>query len=575
MAKLESQKDQPVLAIGMDDFRKIREGKYYYIDKTRMIQDFLEYKNEVALITRPRRFGKTLNMTMLREFFDLTRNSKAIFSGLNIMNTAYAEQINTRPVIYLTFKNGTGVTINDLCVSLAQAVKEEYFRYEALFQGKADRADNHYYTFYETYEMLKEVRVLVKEDGSKKYHFDWALLQSSLTELTKAVSFFYKQKTLLLIDEYDQPLIEAHQNGFRESFSNHFYATFLGGALKGNAYLGQALLTGIQRVVKESVFSKLNHFRVYPVTSKKYAPYFGLTAGETRQLLLDYNQELDEEIKAYYDGYCFGGMSIYNPWSMLSYLDEEALKPYWLNTSTNGLIKEAITKASRDFQDNFEKLILNEEVRVSANLETAFVELATPQTLWGLLINAGYLTISKIFPSGATLLKIPNEEVKKEFREIVALYTRLDSNQLNDLFNALIDQDMEEFLRLYQSLVYHYVSVHDIRKSKVDDVKHLENSYHMLFLGMAISVSGMYEITSNLEAGDGRADVIMKSLQPKKRPHILVEFKQGENVNQLKQVALNQIFEKKYYAKLTGHVLCVGIAHHQKKCELMYQEMTV
>ena len=562
------------LAIGIDDFRRIREGNFYYIDKTLMIKDFIDYENYVSLITRPRRFGKTLNMTMLREFFDITENSQALFSGLNIMKTAYANQMNTRPVIYLTFKNCTGGTINDLCVSLAKAMQSAYFKYEELFRDKANKTSNQFYAFYQTYEMLKDVRITTDTKGDKVYNLDWALLQSSLATLTKAVSIFYDKNPLLLIDEYDQPLIEAHGRGFRKQFSDDIYAAFLGEALKGNIYLDQALLTGIQRIVKESIFSKLNNFIVYPVTSKKYASYFGLTKTETEQTLADFQQNVSDDIRTYYDGYLFGGVDIYNPWSILSYLNERVLKPYWINTSTNTLIKEAIPKAGRDFGENFEKLILHEEVRVSANLETSFIELATPRTLWGLLVNAGYLTVTKEFPSGAKMLKIPNMEVKEEFREIVATYTQLGSNRLDELFDALIDQDMESFLHIYQKLVYEYVSVYDVRKSDKEDVKHLENSYHMLFLGMSISVSGMYKITSNLESGDGRADVVMESLQPERRPHIILEFKQGEDIDKLKQEALHQIFEKKYFVKLAGNVLCVGIAHNMKKCALVYKEIT-
>ena len=563
------------LPLGTDDFRKLREGNFYYVDKTLMIQDFLTYKNEVALITRPRRFGKTLNMTMLQEFFDLTKNSQDLFSGLNIMETTYANQINTKPAIYLTFKNCTGETINDLCVSLAQAMKEEYFKYEDQFKGKIDKTSNQYHGFYQTYEMLKEVRMIIKEDGTKTYHFDWLLLQYSLIELIKAVSVFYQQQPILLIDEYDQPLIEAHQNGFRESFLSHFYTTFFGSALKSNRYLGQALLTGIQRVAKESIFSKLNHFVVYAVTNKKYSSYFGLTEDETKAALENIGMTLTEDIKRYYDGYLIGDLNIYNPWSVLSYLDEQILKPYWVNTSTNRLIKEAIPNAEGDFKEAFEILILNEEVEVSVSLEASFMELAASQTLWGLLVNSGYLTITKNYRSSFKRVKIPNEEVKEEFRTIVALYTRLNVDRLNEMFNALIEQRMEQFLKVYQKLVYDHVSAHDVKQKGEKQPYHLENSYHMLFLGMAISTSGMYKTTSNLESGDGRSDIIMESLQPHLRQHLIIEFKQGEDVKKLKQAALNQILEKKYYIKLSGKVLCVGLAHNVKKCELIYKEIIV
>jgi len=559
------------LAIGVDDFRRVREDRHYYIDKTLLIRDFIEYNNHVALVTRPRRFGKTLNMTMLRDFFDITQDSQTIFQGLNIMETDDANQINTRPVIYLTFKNCAGPTIESMKESLAHAVKGEYFKYEKLFENLVDKKSSDYYEFYQIYEFLKKLNTL-DENGEPKI-IPNGVVKRSLVVLIQAVSRFYNQKVLVLIDEYDQPLIEAQSSGFREEFSANIYANLLGDALKGNVYLDQALLTGIQRLVKESIFSKLNNFRVYSVTSRKYASYFGLTTDETQQIFIDYDEELSEDIRNYYDGYLFGGIEIYNPWSIISFLDEGELKPYWINTSTNGLIKEAIPKAGIKFSRNFDKLILRGEVRVAANLETSFVELAIPQTLWGLLVNAGYLTVVRDLNEGGLVVRIPNNEVKREFREIVAIYTDIHDDRLNLLFGALIASDMDDFLELYQTLVYDYVSMHDIRTSNDCDVKHLENSYHMLFLGMVISVSGMYEVTSNLEAGDGRADVIMKSLQSERRPHIVIEFKQGENVEKLKQEALDQIFEKNYFAKLTGDVLCVGIAHNMKQCELVYKEI--
>jgi len=462
------------------------------------------------------------------------------------------------------------VNLEKLKVSLAMVMKYEYFKHIGILREskKVDWESDQYSEFYQIYKALKKL-----EEEDKDKEISDATLRRSLFVLTITLTNFYGQKPLVLIDEYDQPLINAHEEGFREAFSKRIYADFLGDALKGNTYLHQALLTGIQRVAKESIFSKLNNFDVYTVTDDEYAYYFGFTDDETKKALTDHRIVHDEEVRRYYDGYHIGGYDIYNPWSISCYLSKKKLIPYWANTSSNRLIKEAIPKAEKSFHIDFERLILDKEVRVSSNLETSFVELATPQTLWGLLVNAGYLTVTKVFRSGATRVKIPNEEVKKEFREIVAAYTQVSTNQLEDLFNALIDQEMEEFLRLYQALVYDYVSFHDVKDG--ENSKHLENSYHMLFLGMSISVSGMYEITSNLEAGRGRGDISMKSFQPELRPHIIVELKEGDNVRKLKQEALDQIFEKKYYVKLKGSVLCVGLAHSMKECELVYKEILV
>jgi len=538
------------LALGIDDFRRVREGDYFYIDKSLMIKDFIEYRKYVSLITRPRRFGKSLNISMLREFFDITKDSRSIFQDLSIMKTEYAKQLNSIPIIHVTFKNCSGNSIRELKESLANIMWEEYLRYEDIFRSSVDRKSNSYYRFYQTYDSLKEGEI---RDS---------LLKSSLSELIKAVSIYYGIRPIVLIDEYDHPLIKAHEKGFREEFIT-IYGSFLGEALKGNQYLEQALITGIQRVAKESIFSELNNFVVYTVQSEQYARYFGLTEEETGKALEHYEEELRDDVRLYYDGYIFGDVNIYNPWSILYYLDTKKIKPYWINTSTNSLIKESIKSADDDFMKAFERLIMDGEVEVSVNLEASFIELATTKTLWGLLVNSGYLTVTKEYASQMKRLKIPNLEVKDEFRGIVASYARLSNDKLDELFDALIERNMDKFLVIYQSLVYEYVSMYDIK----------ENSYHMLFLGMAISVSGMYRITSNIESGDGRSDIVLESLQPEVRPHMVFELKQGENVERLKQEALNQILEKKYYVNLKGRVLCVGIAHDKKRCVIASREI--
>ena len=537
------------LAIGIDDFRRVREEDYYYIDKSLMIKDFIEYKKYVTLITRPRRFGKSLNMSMLRDFFDITKDSKEIFRGLAIMDTEVKGQMNSLPVIYLTFKNCSGNTCEELKESLAKAMREEYVRYAELFASDVGRKEDNYYFFYQTYEKLKAGTI---GDIS---------LGGSLSELMRAVSLHYNQRVIVLIDEYDHPLIKAYDKGFRDEFST-VYGSFLGEALNGNQYLEQALVTGIQRVVKESIFSELNNFVVYTVLSKQYSQYFGLTEEETSQALESFGEELQEDIRLYYDGYVFAGLNMYNPWSILNYIDSGELKPYWINTSTNVLIRESIRGAQRDFVIAFEKLIMDGEIEVSVNLETSFIELATSNSLWGLLVNSGYLTAIRSQGEEVTL-RIPNVEVKREFRSIVAAYTHLTGDTLNQLFNSLITNRMDNFLIIYQKLIDEYVSMYDVK----------ENSYHMLLLGMAISVSGMYKISSNMEAGDGRPDILLESLQPQTRPHVIFELKQGDNIGKLKEEALGQILKKRYYAKLVGRVLCVGIAHNKKQCELIYKEI--
>ena len=549
------------LPIGEDDFRIIRELEQYYVDKTLMIKDFIEYGNKVTLITRPRRFGKTLNMTMLRDFFDATQDSREIFEGLAIMRTAHAERMNTVPVVSLSLKGCSGKTVEDLETAIAEDVRKEYVRYEPYLMG-VDRADKRYSRYFQTLEVLEYEGD--EKERNKHLQNNLIYLKNSLAYLIEALYTFYGVRPIVLIDEYDSPIIEAHQGGFREEFSS-FYSTFLTVVLKGNPHLGQAMLTGIQRVAKESIFSKLNNIVVYTVLSEHYCQYFGLTSEETGELLDYYDVPSNDEVKSYYNGYLFSGRQIYNPWSILNYANEKKLRSYWLNTSTNSLIREFVLEAGESFHRAFEKLIKNEEVTVMAILEAAFAELPETATLWGLLVNAGYLTVLHEDYEFETLtVRVPNREVRSEFQAIVSLYTKLSNQRLRNMLIALTKGEMDEFFEIYKELVIESTSYHDAK----------ENAYHMLMLGMSMNLRDIYDITSNIESGYGRSDLILKS-KDAKRPHIIIEFKQGEGVEKLKYEALQQIKDKKYYAGLTGETLLIGLAHDKKMCQLVHEVMEI
>ena len=555
------------LAIGIDDFREIREQGYYYVDKTLMINDFLTNKNKVALITRPRRFGKTLNMTMIRDYFDIEQESEAIFKGLTIMETEYAKQINTAPVVFLSFKGCTGKTVEDLETAAAEEIRSEYVRHESVFEG-IDKKDKRYSRYFKMLEILEDAQdeSIEKNNHKRNEHIqnNITFLARSLLYLTEALHTFYNIRPIVLIDEYDALIIEAHRRGFREDFTD-FYASFLTNALKGNPHLGQALLTGIQRVAKESIFSKLNNPVVCTVLSKQYASYFGLTEEETSSLLDHYDLQLNDEVKAYYDGYCFAGIDIYNPWSILSYANEQILKPYWLKTSTNALITESVLEANHTFHREFEKLIEHGKAEVILNLEASFSELPRADTLWGLFVNAGYLTVIDVdYELGLFTVRVPNKEIVSEFKGIVSAHAKLSSDLLLRMLVALTKGEVDDFFEVYQQLVLESTSYHDSK----------ENAYHMLFLGMVIHLRDLYNITSNIESGHGRSDIILSSKRPS-HPHLIIEFKQGEDVEKLKHKALDQIKENKYYAGLAGDILLIGLAHHGKRCELVHEMLTV
>ena len=336
------------------------------------------------------------------------------------------------------------------------------------------------------------------------------------------------------------------------------------------------MLTGIQRVAKESIFSKLNNAVVYIVLSEKYASYFGLTRVETRTLLEHYDLELDEDVTNFYDGYLFGGIEMYNPWSILNYADEKLLRIYWVNVSTNQLIHQSIASTSYDFYQAFEKLIINEKVTTRVNLDAAFVELEETETLWGLFVNAGYLTVTDVnYRLGRMTLKIPNEEIHSEFIKLVSTYTKISINGLTDLLVSLMDGEMDEFLKIYQRLVLESTSYYDNKENayKVNlSAAQREGAlgYHMLILGMVMNLRELYDIKSNIEQGRGRTDILMVS-KSQERPSMVIEFKQGENVDDLKFEALKQIHEQQYYAGLTGEIMCLGVAHDKKAVRIAHE----
>lgn len=536
-----------LLPIGIDSFREVRENDRYYVDKSLLIQDFIKNGDKVALITRPRRFGKTLNMTMLREFFDITKDSKAIFSGLKIMDTEYGKQLNTLPVIYLTFKDCKAETSDLLMSKISAIVFKEYEKYYNVLKGNVNESESYFYKFFTCYEKMLQGSV------------DHFLLEGSIELLEIVLYRYYQIRPVVLIDEYDQPIISSYEYSYNDQVKN-FFSGFYGAALKGQDSLHQAMLTGIQRVVKESIFSQLNNIRVYTVIDERYSDYFGLNTDETGELLKYYGLELDEQVKQRYDGYVFYRTEMFNPWSVLSYADSGILKNYWINTSTNYLIRKSISEASGIFIKDFDRLITDGEAVVSADLGCSFIELEHRDTLWGLLINAGYITVIDSSDEYFMKVRIPNGEVRSEFQKIIADRANVQSKDLQIMFQYLLKRDIDNFMEIYRELVISCTSYFDAK----------ENAYHMLFLGMCISLNNLYRITSNIESGHGRSDIRMESLS-KERPHIIIEFKQGEDIDTLKDEALEQILENKYYSGLNGDILCLGIAHSKKNCSIAHK----
>ena len=531
------------LPIGNDDFAEIRENDSYYVDKSLLIKEFLDMNDKVALIARPRRFGKTSNMTMIREFFDITKDSRGIFEGLAIMDTGYADQINSRPVIYLTFKNCKARSTEKLLGLLKEELYGEYLRYEQIV--RADLIPDSYESkdFYGVIEMLRSTET------------DSVQLELSMKTLTQIAKRHYQTAPVLLIDEYDQPIMSSYEHDYHDELGD-FFSNFYGSAMKGNSALGQALLTGVQRVAKESIFSQFNNPQVYTVMDKEYAPYFGLNEEETEKLLNYYGLELNEAVRSMYDGYRIGGIDIYNPWSIINYAKRGILDNYWIKTSANFLVKRGIGSADVNFWDKFEALVLGQSAEVWITLDTSFVERESLYSLWGLLVNAGYLTVTERIDMQTAVIKIPNGEVMSEFQILIAEISGVDGLDLKQMFSCLLNRDMD--------------GLNVISSTSYMDAK--ENAYHMLFLGMCIALRGTYKVLSNIENGYGRSDITLESLTAG-YPSIIVEFKQGEDIDRLKDEALQQILDNQYYTGLAGEVICVGLAHDKKRCKMAYKTL--
>ena len=535
------------LPIGNDDFTELRINNSYYVDKTLMIRDFIEMNDKVALIARPRRFGKTLNMSMMKAFFDITLDSRQLFEGLKIMETEYASCLNSRPVVYLTFKAYKASKAEEVFAQIKRELYQEYLRYEKILRGTWEKQSYEEKDFYGMIENLRDF-------SAPAMSFVYAL-----QDLTRALRNHYQIPPILLIDEYDQPIMSSYEYGYHDEVRD-FFSNFYGSAMKGNTALGQALLTGVQRVAKESIFSQFNNPQVYTVVDFQYAEYFGLSEEETRGLLEYYGLSLDEPVKAMYDGYYMGGCHMYNPWSIICYAKKGRLDNYWVKTSANFLVKSALKKAGQNFWKTFDELIEGEEKEVFITLDTSFAERESLYSLWGLLVNAGYLTITQWKSAEISVVKIPNGEVMSEFQTLVSEIAGVDRMDLQQMFDALLKKDMERFIKIYEGIIISCTSYMDAK----------ENAYHMMFLGMCISLKGLYRVTSNLESGYGRSDIRLEA-QRAGYPHVIIELKQGENLEKLKKEALQQILDNRYYAGLAGEVICIGLAHDKKRCQMEYQ----
>ena len=537
------------LAIGIDDFRKIIKEDCYYVDKTKFIEAVLEDASNVKLFTRPRRFGKTLNMSMLKYFFDVrdSEENRKLFNGLGIEKSKYINEQGKYPTILISLKS----------------IKYETWE-ESLEQLKS-LLSNLYNEFEYIREYLNESEIeLFNDIWFKKENGEYA---NSLKNLTSFLYKYYKKEVILLIDEYDIPLITAHKYGYYDEIIN-FYKVFLGEALKTNQYLKMGVLTGIIRVIKTGIFSDLNNLKVYSILEKKYSEFFGFTEEEVKKALQYFN--IEEElinVKYWYDGYKFGNLELYNPWSIINFLDGRELKNYWVGTSENFLIKNILENSTSRTNEILDKLFNEEEVEEAITGTSDLSILMDSKEVWELLLFSGYLTVKEKLDDDIYSLKLPNMEVKKLFKkEFINVHFGI--SLFRKTMEALKNLNFNDFEKYFQEIMLKSTSNWDTSK---------EAFYHGLSLGMLSYLDNDYYVTSNFEAGFGRYDVVLEPKNRNDRAFIL-EFKVAEAENKLEKLskeAIKQIEEKKYDINLKSkeikEITSVGIAFYGKKLKVSYK----
>ena len=557
------------LPVGIEDFEEIRTEGFYYVDKTGLIRDLLNNWGKVNLFTRPRRFGKTLNMSMLKNFFEIGADKK-LFDGLAISKeTALCEEYFGKfPVIFISLKDVDGLRFEDARKRLIKKVGTEAERFRYLLDS--DRLSVN--------EKEKYSALTALDKG--QYVMDEAVLASSLEVLSSLLCRHYERKVILLIDEYDVPLDKAFQHGYYEEMVSLIRGLF-GQALKTNEFLQFAVLTGCLRVSKESIFTGLNNFKILSITDVRFDEYFGFTEAEVNQLLMDYQlEEHLEETKEWYDGYHFGDADIYCPWDVISYADRLSADPhaepeaFWINTSGNDLVKRFIHKADKTTQNEIERLIAGEAIEKKVRLDLTYDELdSSIDNLWSVLFTTGYLTQTGRAVNGVYKLVIPNREVREVFILQIQEWFRErmadDEKPMREFCRAFLEGESEAIQKRINIILNRMISVLDAKAPA--DKK--ENFYHGLLLGLLRSEEN-WLILSNAESGDGFSDILIEPEDPD--AGIVIEVKYASSVAGLEKAceeALKQIREKRYDERLRNDgrtdVLTYGIAFCRKRCKVI------
>ena len=557
------------LPVGIDNFEKIRQNGFYYVDKTSLIEQLFSNWGEVNLFTRPRRFGKTLNMSMLKYFFEIGTD-RSLFDGLHISSNEKicSEHIGKYPVIFLSLKNAEGLNFDTAKYQMVELIAREAERFPFLAKDTnlSDRDREKY-------------RVLTAfADGH--YQMSDDVLYGSLQTLSELLYKHFNQKTVILIDEYDVPLDKAFQHGYYREMVALIRAMF-GRALKTNEALAFAVLTGCLRVSKESIFTGLNNFKILSITDSRFDEQFGFTDKEVQKLLADYHLEARfSETKEWYDGYRFGNVDVYCPWDVINHIDRIKDDPnarpeaYWINTSGNDLVKRFVDKANRTTRNEIEQLIAGNAIEKTLRLDLTYDEIDNSiENLWSVLFTTGYLTQTGMTEDGAYRLVIPNREICEVFKLQIQEWFKKsifsNAEQLTAFWKAFEEGNTDGVEMYLNRIMSNSISVFDIKTGEGKK----EISYHNLLVGI-LTGNADWLVKSNVEAGEGFADIIVETEDP--NAGIIVELKYTKNYDEMEQAckaALDQINDRRYQEYLLNDgrkdITLYGIAFCKKRCKAM------
>ena len=542
------------IGIGIDDFREIILTNSFYVDKTKFIEELEKDTSKVQLITRPRRFGKTLNMSMLKYFYNIENReeNRKLFSNLYIEKSPIFSEQGKYPVIFLSFKDIKAENLDSMYSELRRNFSELFDNYKFLRKNLDERA-------IEIFDNIWKEKIGANYSNSLKF-------------LCKCLYEYYNQEVILLIDEYDTPIISAYEYGYYDKIKT-FFTTMYGSALKGNLSLKKAVVTGIMRISKENIFSGLNNIKVNSILESSFSQYFGLTEEEVEQSLRDYGIEYKlEEIQTWYNGYNFGGTRVYNPFSITSYLDSKKIMPYWVNTSSNTLINKILKEANNSIFKELSKLFQGGVIEKTIDIYSNFNELRNTEQIWYLLTNAGYLTPVKEIDYDKYSLKIPNEEVHYFFeRDFIKSFLG-GRDDFDSVLRYFLDGDFENFSYELEKILLTNVSCFDF-SANAD-----EGYYHVFILGMMLALRREYYVRSNKEAGRGRFDLVLEP-KDKRKNGFVIEFKAPNSEKSLEkesEEALSQIIKNRYDVELRErgieNIYYVGMAFYKRDFKLVWKK---